>query len=377
MSEIKTYRVCEPLVTDLDVEKISEVASTGWISANGPVSAEFEAKIAESVSCDHAAVLVNGTAAIEAAVYALDLPKGSEVIMPSFTIISCAVAVIRLGLVPVFVDVEKDILCIDPAEIERAVTSNTSAILVVHIFGHPASMDEILEISHRYNLKIIEDVAEAHGAEYKGRRCGSLGDIATFSFYANKLVTTGEGGAVASNHIEYIERARSYINLCFDKDRKFVHSDVGYNFRMGALQAALGSSQMNRFDDIVKQKIFLGEIYRSCLDAIDGVSLLAERSECRSVYWMYGIMLDAQLGLTADAMIKELDARGIQARYFFKGLHTQSVLAEYAPKDNPRNFENTENAYSYGLYVPSSLTLNEHDINYICGVIRSIVYQDR
>src|SRR5574337_319052 len=231
--------VNEPLLNGRERKLLIECIETGWISSDGPFVAEFERRFASYIGVKHGVAVCNGTAALETALFAAGIRKGDEVIMPSFTIISCALAAIRLGAVPVLVDVEPETWNMDVGQVEARITPRTKAIMPVHVYGHPVDMDPVVRLAESHGLMIVEDAAEAHGAEYKGRKCGSLGHISAFSFYANKIVTTGEGGMVLTDDPVLAERAKSYRNLCFRPEKRFCHIELGQNYRMTNLQAAV------------------------------------------------------------------------------------------------------------------------------------------
>src|SRR3990172_6028392 len=292
--------VNEPLLGERELEYISECVRTGWVSSGGRFINEFEERWAAYCGRCYGIAVSNGTAALQLAVACLGLEPGDEVILPTFTIVSCALAVIYNGGVPVVVDFEPRTWCLDVHQAEKKITHRTRAIMPVHIYGHPVDMDPLLDLAERYGLAIIEDAAEAHGAEYLStrngsesgwRRCGSFGTLSCFSFYANKLITTGEGGMVLTDDPQLAEKARSMRNLCFQSDRRFYHEALGYNFRLTNLQAALGLAQLERMDQIVTHKRWMGKEYTRRLRDITNLELPVEEQWARSVYWMYGAVL--------------------------------------------------------------------------------------
>jgi perosamine synthetase len=296
--------------------------------------------------------------------------------MPAFTIISCAAAALRFGAIPVLVDSEPETWNMDVSQVERLVTPRTRAIMAVHIYGHPVDMDPLLEIARKHGLLVIEDAAEVHGAEYKGRKCGAIGDISAFSFYANKIVTTGEGGMVLTSNGEMAARARSYRNLCFRPDRRFFHTELGNNLRMTNLQAAVGVAQMERIEEFVALKRKWGGCYREGLSRIEGIKCQVEKPWAKMVYWMYCIELDARLELSAEKVIAELGRRGIGSRPFFLGLHEQPVLQERGLFKGLR-FPVCERISRLGLYLPSGLTLNEDKIDSVVSNLGAIVAESK
>jgi perosamine synthetase len=292
--------------------------------------------------------------------------------MPAFTIISCALAAIRLGAIPVLVDAEAETWNMDVSQIEARITPKTRAIMPVHIYGHPVDMDPLLAIAEKHNLVVIEDAAEVHGAEYKGRKCGSLGHLSVWSFYANKIVTTGEGGMVLTSNLKIAERAASYRNLCFHPERRFYHTELGHNFRMTNLQAAIGVAQMDRVEEFVQTKRRLGQYYRDKLSKIDGIKFQVEKPWAKTVYWMYCIELSDSLKLDAAGMMQELAKRGIGTRPFFLGLHEQPALHDLGLFTG-ESYPITERIAKRGLYLPSSLTLTEKQIDEVVAAVNEIV----
>ena len=368
--------VNEPLLGTREKELLIECIETGWISSDGPFVGKFEKRFASYVGVDWGIAVCNGTAALETALFAAGIGEGQEVIMPSFTIISCALAAIRLGAVPVLVDVEPETWNMDVDQIESRITPRTGAIMAVHIYGHPVDMDPLLEIARKHDLIVIEDAAEVHGAEYRGRKCGSLGHISAFSFYANKIITTGEGGMVLTSDRKMAERAGSYRNLCFCPEKRFFHTELGYNFRMTNLQAALGVAQMERIDEFIGIKRRLGAYYGEQLATIEGIRTQVEKPWARTVYWMYCIELDRSLGLNADEMMAGLKRRGIGTRPFFLGLHEQPALQKLGLFKKER-YPVTERISVQGLYLPSGLTLNESQVDEVVSAVRSILLEKK
>jgi len=364
--------VSEPRLDGRELELVSECIRRGIISSDGPFVRQFEQRFADYLGVGYGVAVCNGTAALETALFALGISTGDEIIMPAFTIISCALAALRVGAIPVLVDVEPDTWNMDVAQLEAAITPRTRAIMPVHMYGHPVDMDPVLDLARTYNLIVVEDAAEVHGAEYKGKKCGSMGRAAAFSFYANKIVTTGEGGMVVSDDPIVAERARSYRNLCFRSERRFWHTELGHNFRMTNVQAAIGLAQMERVEEFVEIKRRLGAYYVQQLSRIPGIKCQTEKPWARMVYWMYCIVLSEGLGLSAKQVIDGLKGAGIESRPFFTGLHQQPALHEKGLFVNQRH-PITERLSQYGLYLPSGLTLTEDKINYVVEVLSTIL----
>ena len=364
--------VNEPLLNGREKELLIECIDTGWISSDGPFVGRFEQNFASYLGMKHGIAVCNGTAALETALFAAGVAEGDEVIMPTFTIISCLVAAVRLGAVPVLVDAEPDTWGMDATQIESRITARTRAIMPVHMYGHPVDMDPVLAIARTHGFLVIEDAAEVHGAEYKGRKCGSLGDVSAWSFYANKIVSTGEGGMVVTSDDRAAERAASYRNLCFRPERRFYHTELGYNFRMTNLQAALGVAQLERIEEFVAIKRRLGQLYRQKLSGIQGIRFQVEQPWAKSVYWMYCIEIDEQLGFAADALRTALAARGIGTRPFFLGLHEQPAAHDIGLFKGER-FPVAERIARQGLYLPSGLTLTDSQVGEVADAVRDVV----
>jgi perosamine synthetase len=370
--------VSEPLLDGREKELLTRCIDTGWISSEGPFVTEFERGFSDYVGTDFGIAVCSGTAALETALYALGIRKDDEIIMPSFTIISCALAALRLGAKPVLVDIDPETWNMDVNSVESKITQKTRAIMPVHIYGHPVDMDPLFDISSRYGLRIVEDAAEAHGAEYfsqsKDRwiKCGNMSDAACFSFYANKIITTGEGGMVLTNDQTVADRAASYRDLCFKPSKRFYHTELCYNFRMSNLQAALGVAQFERIEEFVAIKRLLGRYYREKLQDVPYVRFQVEKPYARTVHWMYAIELDEVSEINAERMIDLLKERHIGARPFFIGLHAQPVFARMG-LFREEAYPNTDRAHERGLYLPSGLALTTEQIDTVCNALQDIM----
>lgn len=370
--------VNEPKLGERELEYVSECVRTGWVSSAGRFINEFEEGWAAYCGRRYGIAVSNGTVALQLAVACLELKPGDEVIMPSFTIISCALAVIYNGGVPVLVDSDPKTWCMNVDQIEKKITSRTRAVMPVHIYGHPVDMDPLLALVEKYGLDIIEDAAEAHGAEYlcghdttnqSWRRCGTFGALSCFSFYANKLITTGEGGMIVTDDSRLAERARSLRNLCFQPQRRFYHEELGFNFRLTNLQAALGFAQLERMEEIVARKRWMGQEYNRRLRDIKGLQLPIEEPWARGVYWMYGIVLTEDLDLNANRLESMLKERGVETRPFFLGTHEQPVLRDRGLFIN-EDYPVAERIARRGLYLPSGLGLTENQLIQVCTAVR-------
>jgi perosamine synthetase len=373
--------VNEPVLRDQELEYVSQCVRSGWISSAGRFIDEFEQQWAAYCGRQHGIAVSNGTTALQLAVACLDLEPGDEVIMPTFTIISCAMAVVYNGGIPVLVDSDPVTWCMDVGAIEKQITPRTRAIMPVHIYGHPVDMDAVIALAGKHHLSVIEDAAEAHGAEYLSRRaaapptwrrCGSFGDVSCFSFYANKLITTGEGGMLLTDDAGIAGKARSMRNLCFQPDRRFFHEHLGFNFRLTNLQAALGLAQMGRIDEIVARKRWMGGEYNRRLTGLPGVQLPAEESWARSVYWMYGVVLTGSARLDGGQFAQALSQRGVETRPFFLGMHEQPVFQRRGLFLDQR-YPVAETLARRGLYLPSGLALTEAQLAHVCQAVREVL----
>ena len=368
--------VNEPLFDGNEKKYLNQCIDDGWISSEGPFVKEFEEKFSSYLGSRYGIAVCNGTVALETALFAAGITKGDEVIMPTFTIISCAAAALRLGAKPVLVDSEPDTWNMDVAQIEGKITDRTKAIMPVHIYGHPVDMDPVMELAEEYDLKVIEDAAEVHGALYKGKMAGAIGDVGSFSFYANKIITTGEGGMVVTDDEETAERARGYRNLCFRPGRRFYHTELGENFRMTNLQAAVGVAQLEQIDRFVEIKRKNAQRYSEGLGGLKGIKTPVEKEWAKNVYWMYAIELSEELGITAEQMAERLAKKGIGTRPFFLGLHEQPVFHRMGLYIG-QHYPVAERIARQGLYLPSGHTLTEEQIGYVCGAVKTVVEESK
>jgi perosamine synthetase len=365
--------VCEPTLGGNVLRYVQDCVETGWISSEGKYIREFEASWAAYCGAKHGIAVTNGTAALIAAMAVLRLPKGSEVILPSYTIISCATAIIDCGCVPVLVDADPKTMCLDVDQVAARITPKTRAIMPVHMFGHPADMGPLLELAQRHNLFIVEDAAEAHGARWKDRVVGGIGDLGCFSFYANKIVTTGEGGMVVTSNDQLAERLRAYRNLCFQPSRRFLHNEIGYNLRMTNIQAAIGLSQVEMIDELVAKKRLVAASYSRKLAGVKGIAIVPEEQPWAfGVNWMYSIILDDDVPFDAAEFAVRLKALGIDTRPLFLGMHEQPVFLErglFAGESYPV----TERLARRGLYLPSSASLGEAEIDQAVAAVKQVL----
>lgn len=348
-----------------------------WISSEGPFVKEFENKFAAYFGRKYGVSVSSGTAALEVAMGAIDLKPGDEVIMPTFTIMSCAIAIVSYGAIPIFIDAEPDTWNMDASQIEKKISKRTKAIMAVHIYGHPCDMDAIMRIAKKYKLVVIEDAAEAIGAEYKGRKCGSFGDISCFSFYANKVITTGEGGMVLTNKKPCADRAKLFRDFGNDPRQRYHHEVVARNYRLNNLQAALGVAQMKNIKKFIRMKLQRGKLYNKLLANTLGIQMPAEKPYAKNVYWMYGIVLKKSTGFTAETFRKKLVKYEVGTRAFFYPLHRQPVWRKpqyrKVRERNKNKFPVADYISRQGLYLPSGLGNTEREIKYVAKVIKQIL----
>jgi perosamine synthetase len=353
--------VNRPLLDGNEKKYLNECIDSGWISSEGPFVKRLETGFAKLMGCAHGIAVCNGSVAIEVALAALRVGPGDEVILPSFTIISCAAAIMRAGAVPVVVDCQNDTWNIDPALIGAKITSRTKAIMVVHIYGLPVDMDPVIALARKHGLFIIEDAAEQHGQTYNGKPVGSLGDIATVSFYPNKQITTGEGGMVLTNDNALAERCRGLRNLCFDKERRYIHEELGWNFRMSNVQAAIGVAQLERIDEILGKKRQIGAWYQHHLRGHSLLQVPLERTPyADNIYWVFGVTLNDRVPFDAAGAMARLKSKGVETRHFFWPIHEQPVFRSkgwFTKEQCPVS----ERIARRGFYLPSGVGLTEQE----------------
>lgn len=367
--------VNEPLLNGNEKKYLCECIDSGWISSEGPFVKQFEEKMSASVGRGYGIAVSNGTAALEVAMQAIGIEEGDEVIMPTFTIISCAMAITKLGAKPVLVDSDINTWNMNVDEIEGKITDRTKAILAVHLYGLPAEMDKILALAEKYSLKIVEDAAEMHGQTYNGKPCGSFGDISTFSFYPNKHITTGEGGMVVTDNAELAERCRMLRNLCFRKDVRYVHDEISDNYRFTNLQAAVGLAQLERLSEFVAKKREMGKFYTENLSGIKGIKLpIAKTDYADNIYWVYGIVLDEDVETSNREIVKKLASEGIGARTFFWCMHEQPVYEKQGLFVNEK-YKTAEYLSRKGFYIPSGLSLTKEQMKMVAGKVRKVMVE--
>ena len=372
LNKNKIFPVSSPLITKRDINKVKQTLNSGWISSDGPDIKKFEKNFSHFVNRKYSVAVSSGTAALEIAIKALSIKENDEVLIPDFTIISNALAVVRQRAKPILIDCDLKDWNIKIEDIEKKISKKTKAIIVTHIYSFPNKMDKIIKICNKYNLYIIEDAAEVLGSRYKNRMCGSFGDISTFSFYANKQITTGEGGMLSMNNPKIYKKCKSLRNLCFGKVNRFNHDDIGWNYRMTNIQGALGLSQLKNIKYVVRKKMEIGKYYYQKLNENKNLQILPPANEySKNIYWVVGIVIKKNK-LTATKLAKKLEKYGIKTRPFFWPMHKQKIfLKKKIFKE--KNFPNSNYISKYGLYLPSSIMLKKKEISYICERLNKIL----
>jgi perosamine synthetase len=365
--------VNEPLLDGNEEKYLVECIRTGWISSEGPFVGRFEEQFAARVGRKHGVAVANGSVALDTAVAALGLGPGDEIILPTSTIISCAAAIVRAGAKPVLVDCDPRTWNMDVGQVEARITPRTRAIMAVHIFGLPVDMDPLLALARKHGLKVIEDAAEVIGQTYRGRPCGSFGELSTFSFYPNKHVTTGEGGMLVADDLALAARCRSLRNLCFKPEQRFVHDELGWNFRLSNLQAALGVAQLERLDQSIATKRRMGARYTELLEGTPGIQLpVPSTPYADNIYWVYGLVLEDNVPFDAREAMARLARLGIGTRPFFWPMHEQPVFRRmglFEGESHPA----AERIARRGFYIPSGMALSDEQIARSAGAVREIL----
>lgn len=368
----KFIPVCEPFLAGNELKYVTDAVSTGWISSAGKYVAEFENQFAAYSGCKYGVAVCNGTLALHLALVALGIKEGDEVIVPSFTMIASAFAVCYTGAKPVFVDADPDTWNMDVKKIEEKISLRTKAIMPVHLFGQMCDMDAIQSIADKYNLYIIEDAAEAHGATWKGRKAGSCSNVGCFSFFANKNITTGEGGMVVTNDEGIYDKLKYYKNVCFPMSgpRNYLHNDIGFNYRMSNVVAAIGLAQTEKADEYKAMRIRNNELYRHYLSDVPGVSFQKILPDAETVSWMNTIIINSvEYGHTKDELMAYLKENNVDTRLLFNGMHRQKSLLDFGC-DCSGEYPVCDYLTENGFYLPSASSLTEDIIKSICELIK-------
>jgi perosamine synthetase len=365
--------VSSPYLDENDKKLVLEALGSSEISGtSGRFIPEFENKFAEYCGADYGIATTSGTTALHLALVTLGIGSGDEVLVATFTNMATFFSVLYTGAKPVPVDIEPDTWNIDPSAIESKITPKTKAIMVVHIYGHPVDMDPVIAIARKHDLFVIEDAAEAHGAEYKGKKVGALGDVGVFSFYANKIITTGEGGMVITDDKRIADKARSLRSLAYGTENRFMHTDVGFNYRMTNLQAALGVSQLGKIESMIEKKRNIAEFYLNNLKGIDGLQLPVEKPYAKNVYWMFHVVLRGKFEGKRKEITNALNQKGVETRDAFVPANMQKIFIERGLV-NESDCPVANNVAMNGFYLPSGPTLSDEELEYVASSLKEIV----
>lgn len=365
--------VNQPLLDGNEKKYLIDCIDSGWISSEGPYVSRFEEEFSSYIGRKFGVAVANGTAAIDIAIEALGISAGDEIIVPAFTIISCINQIVRNGAIPVLVDSDPDTWNMDVSQIRKKITDRTRAIMVVHIYGLPVDVEPILRLAKEFNLKIIEDAAEVHGQTYKGKLCGSFGDVSTFSFYPNKHITTGEGGMVLTDDKRIRDECVQLRNLCFEPAKRFVHQKLGWNARMTNLQAAVGVAQLEQIDRFIKIKRNTGNLYNKLLAGLPHVKLPKNFANgSQNIYWVYGLVLDQECEFNALSMMQMLSDLGVGTRPFFCPMHQQPILKNLGFFQN-ESHPVSEALYAKGFYIPSGMAIQPYQIEKVAEALWKIL----
>ncbi len=359
--------VCEPTLGGNEKKYVNDCIDSNWISSAGKYIPVFEEAFAEACGCKYGTACANGTVALHLGLAALGLEPGDEVIIPTFTMIATINAVAYTGATPVLVDSEPCTWNMDVDLVEAKITPKTKAIVPVHTYGHPVDMDPLMEIADKHGIFVMEDAAEAHGAEYKGRRAGSLGHAGGFSFYANKIITTGEGGMITTNDKKLAELTQNLRDHAFSSERHFWHKFMGFNYRMTNLQAAVGLAQTEQMETFIENRRANAALYTKLLSEVPGIVTPPEAGNVRNVFWMYSIMVEDEFGMSRDEIRRYLAARGIETRTFFIPMHLQPIYYEAFKGER---YPVAEMLCERGFYLPSASSLTPMQIKYIVDVVK-------
>ena len=351
---------------------VNDCLDTSFIGQGSYVK-DFEKKFSTFVNCEYGITTTSGTTALHLACKTLGIEEGDQVLVSSSTNMACAFAVDYCGAIPIPIDIEKETWQIDVNKIEEKINEKTKAIMVVHLFGHPVDMDPVLKIAEKHNLKIIEDCAEAHGVEYKGKKVGSIGDIGAFSFFANKTITCGEGGMVVTNSKELAEKAKNLKNLSYGKVNKFIHDNIGFNYRLPNISAALGLGQFANIEKIFSEKKRIYSRYKKNLENVKGIKIpLVKDWATRYIMWVFNIYLDNNFPITRDQLVKKLEEENIETRNAFVPINKQNILIEKYNLFNENDCPNANYIMDNGLYLPSGNTITNEEIDFVCNKIKTI-----
>jgi perosamine synthetase len=359
--------IMEPWLDHQEIDRVMDCLKTGWISSQGAYIPEFEKAFSGFCQAGYGVATSNGTTALHLALVTLGIGPGDEVIVPALSFIATANVVIYTGARPVFADVNEETWTLNPALLRPLITERTKAIIPVHLYGHPADMAPILDLAKEYGLRVIEDAAEAHGAEYQGHKVGSLGDIGCFSFYGNKIISTGEGGMLVTDHEEWTQKSLLLRDHGMSKERKYWHPVVGYNFRMTNIQAAIGLGQMTKIGKLIDQKRKMADYYTKKLEKIPGIILPSEKKWAKSVFWLYSLLLKPEGNKNRDELISRLSQAGVESRPVFY------PIPSMPPYQNQGTYPVSEGISKGGISLPSGFSLTQAQQDHIVEIIQKFL----
>jgi|TARA_B110000967_G_scaffold175514_1_gene188315 perosamine synthetase len=365
----KRIPVFDFVVGETEKKFVNDCLDTSFLGQGSYVK-NFENEFSKFVDCEFGITTTSGTTALHLACKTLGIGEGDEVLVSSSTNMASAFSVDYCGGVPIPVDIEKETWQMDVTQIEKKITKKTKAIMVVHLFGHPVDMDPVLEIAKKNKLKVIEDCAEAHGVEYKGKKVGSIGDIGAFSFFANKTITCGEGGMVVTNSKAIAEKAKSLKNMSYGKENKFIHDDIGFNYRMPNINAAIGLGQFRSIEKIFIEKDRIYKRYKKNLKDIKGVKIPEVRDwASKYIMWIFNMYLDNLYPLSRDELVKKLAEKNIETRNAFVPMNKQMTLVNKYNLYKEEECPNANYIMDNGFYLPSGNNLTNGDIDFVCAEI--------
>jgi len=359
--------ISKPSITQLEIDYVTDAVKSTWVSSLGPYIDKFEREFAEFCGTKHAIAVSNGTVALHLVLHSYGIGPNDEVIMPNLSFIATANSVLYTGAKPIFSDIDPSNLCMDPSDIEHRITAKTKAIMPVHLYGHPADMNKINTIAKKHNLLVIEDAAEAHGASIESSRVGSLGDCATFSFYGNKNMTTGEGGMITTNNDKLAKRCRYLRDHAMSKEKRYWHTEMGFNYRMTNIQAALGCAQLERIEELMLERQRIFKLYEDNLADFGGVKLNRTESWATNSYWLVCAEIEGLVEKDRDELMTKLKKYNIDTRPYFYPM-TQMPYIE-SVSDTPVTFK----VYERGINLPSYIDLTEKEIEYICNTLKFMI----
>jgi len=375
LKKIKFIPVNVPKIFREEKNYVKDCLNKNWISSEGSYVKKFEKNFSQYNKRKYGIAVSSGTAALEIAIKSLNLKPKDEVIIPTFSIISTALCVIKLNLKPVLVDLNISSWNMCPQEIINKITKKTKAIIITHIYGFPVDMEKIIKIAKNKNIKIVEDAAEMIGQKYKNKKCGSFGDLSTFSFYANKHITTGEGGMILTNSKNLYEKCKSLRNLCFGiKNERFIHDDIGWNYRLTNVQAAIGYGQLKNISWIIKRKREIGKRYYNLLKDNKKIIIQSLKNKfSKNIFWVFGILIKPNTKIKRNNLINRLLKNNIQTRPFFYPMHKQKIFKKMNLFSKKEKYPNAEYLSKNGLYLPSGVGIKNYEIDYICKIINQIL----